>query len=298
MTDEERGCPMGYGSKPPKNVRKIEKTMESDFRENMSYADFLQLDKLLKLQGNFETDHDAMLFCIIHQCSELWIKLMVFELEAAMQDIKNREINLAMKKMSRICRIQENLIQSWSILTTLTATDFMRFRDTLAKSSGFQSYGYRTLEFLLGNKNEKMLAFHRHDKEVYDQLRKYCDMPSVYELSIEVLAEHFPIADKVLNRNFAKPYVPDDSVMLAWKEVYTHPQQYWQLYELGEKLADIEDNFQIWRFRHMRSVARIIGYRSGTGGSSGVPFLEKALDIRFFPELFDVRDHLEPTIHD
>lgn len=300
MTDDKHSkCPFGYGStdtpkptgeKPnPKNVREIEDGVKKDFANDMSYGDYLKLNPLLSLQNPLSDEHDEMLFIIIHQASELWIKLAVFELESAMTDIKNRNFDNALKKLARISRIQEQLTQSWTILATLTPSDYLKFRDDLGHSSGFQSYGYRTLEFLLGNKNPDMLNVHKHDDDVYNTLKKHGDAPSVYDLTIQVLAEHFPIDQSVLNRDFTQPYTPHDSVQQAWKTVYENAEEYWILYALGEKLVDIEDSFQMWRFRHLSTVTRIIGFRTGTGGSSGVAFLKKALDIRFFPELFDVR---------
>lgn len=290
MTDKQGKCPFGYGNTD--NVRHIEESIKKDFSKSMSYGDYLNLEKLLQLQTPLSDHHDEMLFIIIHQASELWIKLAVFELQGAMDDIVERDIDSSLKKLSRISRIQEQLTQSWSILSTLTPADYLQFRDDLGNSSGFQSYGYRSLEFMLGNKNRAMLQVHKHDKSVYETLKKYSDTPSVYELALQVLAEHFPIAPQVLDRDFSKPYIPHDSVLQAWLQVYRNPEKYWILYALAEKLVDIEDSFQNWRFRHLSTVTRIIGFRQGTGGSSGVAFLKKALDIRFFPELFDLRTKL------
>ncbi|MGB1361175.1 MAG: tryptophan 2,3-dioxygenase [Alphaproteobacteria bacterium] len=266
--------------------------MKQDFSKDMSYGDYLNLNKLLSLQTPLSDHHDEMLFIIIHHASELWIKLAEHELAAAMKDIENDNVEQALKKLSRISRIQENLIQSWSILSTLTPADYLEFRDDLGNSSGFQSYGYRSLEFMLGNKNEKMLNVHKHDKEVYAKLKTILDAPSVYELVLQKLSQHFPIDDEVINRDFSKPYVANESVLNAWMKVYQESEKYWQFYAIAEKLVDIEDTFQNWRFRHLSTVKRIIGFKTGTGGSSGVGFLEKALEINFFPELFDVRTEL------
>ena len=306
MTDKPTGCPYGYGSEQGSepineqgnaqqnvnNIRNLEDGIQKDFSKNMSYGDYLNLEKLLDLQEPRSSQHDEMLFIIIHQASELWIKLMDHELKSAMQDLKNDNMDGVQKKLSRVNRIQEQLIQSWSVLSTLTPADYLAFRDDLGQSSGFQSYGYRAIEFMLGNKNKKMLAVHRHDKKVHDELERLLHAPSIYELVLMKLNTTFPIDKSVLERDFSEPYVPHDSVLQAWTNVYKNTDEHWQFYELAEKLVDIEDTFQYWRFKHMSTVNRIIGSKKGTGGSSGVNFLRKALEISFFPELFDVRSSL------
>ena len=274
---------------PYTNIRNIEEGVEQDFSDKMSYGDYLNMKDLLSLQTPLGDSHDEMLFIIIHQASELWIKLAGYELASAMEDIKADKFGVAQKKLSRIGRIQEQLIQSWTVLSTMTPADYLTFRDDLGESSGFQSVGYRSLEFMLGNKHKGMLNVHQHDEEAYNSLKTILEAPSVYDIVLEKLSHHYPIDGVVLNRDVTEPYVFNKSVLDAWKNVYKNSHEQWELYELAEKLVDIEDWFQQWRHRHLSTVVRVIGFRKGTGGSSGVEFLKKALDISFFPELYEVR---------
>ena len=234
-----------------------------------------------------------MLFIIIHQASELWLKLAGHELEAAIRFVRGNDYRQAFKVIARVKLILNQLTQSWSILSTLTPVDYLKFRDALGPASGFQSYSYRKMEFLLGNKNEKLVAVHRHDEEVHTELMRILGEPSLYDVVLQKLsASGFDIDPQCLDRDFRQPYAANESVQAAWNTIYNNPEEHFELYELAEKLVDIEDAFQNWRFKHMYTVQRIIGNRMGTGGSTGVPFLKKALEISFFPELFAIRTHL------
>ena len=276
-----------------KNYRELEESIHTDLKDRMSYGEYLHLPDILNAQHLRSDQHDEMLFVIIHQASELWLKLAGHELEAAIRNVKEDDFRHAFKVIARVKLILTQLTQSWSILSTLTPVDYLKFRDTLGPASGFQSYGYRKLEFLLGNKNKKLIEVHRHDSDVYDELSRVLNEPSVYDVVLRKLsAVGFDIDEEKLERDFSQPYEANDSVQAAWHTIYTNPESYFELYELAEKLVDIEDAFQNWRFKHMYTVQRIIGNRMGTGGSSGVSFLKKAIDVSFFPELFALRTEL------
>ncbi|GIO06625.1 tryptophan 2,3-dioxygenase [Brevibacillus reuszeri] len=271
----------------------LEKDIHTDFKKEMTYGDYLQLDKILSSQVMQSTHHDEMLFIIIHQVSELWMKQIRHELGAAMESIRNQELEPAFKMFSRVSRIQQQLIKSWDVLSTLTPADYMQFRDKLGHSSGFQSYQNRLIEFMLGYKNSHVLAVYQHDSELYAQMNSALQAPSIYDASIMAMAERgLPIDPKCLNRDWSEPYQPNESVEQAWLTVYRNVNQYWDLYELAEKLVDIASQQQQWRFNHMTTVERIIGQKPGTGGSSGVNYLRRALDHRFFPELWSLRTQL------
>lgn len=277
----------------PKNYRELEQGIHTDLKDRMSYGGYLHLPEILNAQHLLSDEHDEMLFVIIHQASELWLKLAGHEVEAAIRNIRENDFRHAFKVIARVKLILMQLTQSWSILSTMTPVDYLKFRDTLGPASGFQSYGYRKLEFLLGNKNSKLVEVHRHDPDVYEALREVLHAPSLYDVVLQKLdGEGLEIDAGVLDRDFSQPYEPEESVRAAWLRVYRDPDKYFELYELAEKLVDIEDAFQNWRFRHMYTVQRIIGHRQGTGGSSGVPFLKKAIDTSFFPELFEIRSDL------
>jgi tryptophan 2,3-dioxygenase len=278
---------------PYQNFREMEKTIHTDFNNDMSYGDYLKLDQILTAQSPLSDQHDEMLFIIIHQASELWLKLAGHELSVAIENLKQGDFGHAFKVISRVKQIFNQLTQSWNILSTLTPVDYLKFRDSLGHSSGFQSYGYRKLEFLLGNKNQSLLKVHENDPNVYQDLKSTLEAPSIYDVTLSILAERgLQIDEAYLKRDVCEPYIKNDSVLKAWIEVYRDADTYFELYELAEKLVDIEDSFQQWRFKHMYTVQRIIGNKIGTGGSSGVSFLKKALDISFFPELFELRTHL------
>ncbi|MBQ4845524.1 tryptophan 2,3-dioxygenase [Pseudoalteromonas sp. MMG013] len=289
-------CP--YSNKPTDpegqtNYRAIEDNIHTDFKDDMSYGDYLNLEKVLNAQHPLSNQHDEMLFIVIHQASELWIKLAGHELNEAVENIKSGDFGHAFKVIARVKQILSQLTQSWGILSTLTPVDYLKFRDTLGHSSGFQSYGYRKIEFLLGNKNAELLKVHESNPQVHQELQYILNQPSLYDEALLALKSHgLPIDKAVLERDFSLPYQANKSVLNAWLTVYQNAEQYFHLYELAEKLVDIEDSFQQWRFKHMYTVQRIIGNKIGTGGSSGVSFLKKALDISFFPELFELRTHL------
>jgi len=275
------------------NSRAVEDSIHTDFNNEMSYGDYLKLDQILSAQQPLSNQHDEMLFIIIHQSSELWLKLAGHELSCAVQYIQQNNLGPAFKVIARVKQIFIQLTQSWNILSTLTPSDYLKFRDDLGRSSGFQSYGYRKLEFLLGNKNKDMLKVHESAPAVHQELEQLLNQPSLYDEVIKALvSKDFTIDASVTNRDFTLPYQSNASVLTAWITVYQQPEKYFELYELAEKLVDIEDSFQQWRFKHMYTVQRIIGHKQGTGGSSGVSFLKKALDVSLFPELFEVRTHL------
>ncbi|MDN3653332.1 tryptophan 2,3-dioxygenase family protein [Thalassotalea ponticola] len=275
------------------NKRDLEEGIHSDFSTDMSYADYLCLEQVLNAQKPLTNEHDEMLFITIHQASELWIKLAGYEISSAINSLNNGDFGQAFKVIARVKQIFVQLTQSWGVLSTLTPVDYLKFRDALGRSSGFQSYGYRKLEFLLGNKNIDMLKVHKSNEQAYQELSQICAEPSLYDHAIKALATAgFNIDQQCLERDFNQPYKANESVLEAWLGVYHHSEEYFELYELAEKLMDIEDAFQNWRFKHMYTVQRIIGNKQGTGGSSGVGFLKKALDISFFPELLELRTRL------
>ncbi len=280
-------------SRTPKNYRELEDSIHTDLKDRMTYGRYLHLPDVLNAQHPLTDQHDEMLFIVIHQASELWLKLAGHEVEAAIRNVAEHDFRHAFKVIARVKLILTQLTQSWSILSTMTPVDYLKFRDALGPASGFQSYAYRKLEFLLGNKNRKLVEVHRHDPEVFDELNKVLAEPSLYDVVLRKLSDDgFEIDEQKLERDFSLPYEADDSVKAAWLAIYREPDKYFELYELAEKLVDIEDAFQLWRFKHMYTVQRIIGNRRGTGGSSGVPFLKQAIETSFFPELFAIRTEL------
>lgn len=271
----------------------LEKGIMTDFQKDMSYGDYLHLDKILSAQHRLSDHHDEMLFIIIHQASELWMKLILHEISAATECIRRNDLEPSFKMLSRVSRIQHQLIQSWSVLATLTPSEYMEFRDKLGHSSGFQSYQNRLIEFALGNKNAHMLMVYQHQKELHEKLTAALNQPSIYDAAINALAVRgLPVDEEALDRDWSQNYQPNASVEEAWLTVYRNVEQYWDLYELAEKLVDIGSQQQLWRFNHMTTVERIIGHKQGTGGSSGVTYLKKALDHHFFPELWSLRTKL------
>ncbi|WP_339212848.1 tryptophan 2,3-dioxygenase [Solibacillus sp. FSL W8-0372] len=267
-----------------------EKDIHTDFREDMTYGEYLSLDAILNNQNRLSNHHDEMLFIIIHQVSELWMKLIIHEMQGAIQAIERGEMQPAFKMLARVSKIQMQIIQAWDVLATMTPAEYLQFRDDLGKASGFQSYQYRLIEFSLGYKTPHILKIYEKEKDVLARLKEAYSAPSIYDVSIKALAKAgLPVNEALLNRDFSVVYSGDDSVAAAWKTVYENTDKYWDLYQLGEKLVDIEDSLQQWRFRHMKTVERIIGFKVGTGGSSGVNYLRQVLDHRFFPELWDLR---------
>jgi tryptophan 2,3-dioxygenase len=264
-----------------------------DMRGAMSYGDYLQLDHLLAAQTPLTGQHDEMLFIVIHQASELWIKLCLHEIAGAIRQIRADELGPAFKMMSRVARVQVNLIQSWEILSTMTPFDYSSFRSALGKSSGFQSFQYRMLEFRLGNKNREMARVYEGQTAAAAAVQAALTEPSIYDEALALLARRgLPVPQEKLARDFAEPYVSDPRVTEAWRQVYRDAETHWDLYELAEKLVDLEYRFHLWRYSHMKTVERIIGSKPGTGGTSGVNYLKKALDLRFYPELWDVRTEI------
>jgi tryptophan 2,3-dioxygenase len=262
-------------------------------REGMSYSDYLALDKILNAQQPLSTAHDEILFIIQHQTSELWMKLAIHELSATCRLIAADDLQPAFKTLSRVSRILEQLNSAWDVLRTMTPSEYTQFRATLGTSSGFQSYQYRLIEFLAGNKNAAMMRVHANDKPVLGRLEAVRQAPSIYDLTIRVLHRRgFGIDPSVIERDVSLSHEANDSVRAAWLSVYRDPARFWELYELGEKLVDFEDYFRRWRFNHVTTVERVIGFKRGTGGSSGVSYLRKMLDVVLFPELWQVRTEL------
>lgn len=262
----------------------------TDFAEAMSYGGYLQLDRILDAQAPRSGTHDEMLFVIIHQVSELWMKLMLHELEAALALVRGDTLRPAFKMLARIKRIQEQLIGAWSVLTTMTPADYSRFREALGQSSGFQSYQYRSIEFILGNKQPAMLKPHAHDASLHGRLKTLLERPSLYDEATRMLARRgFAIDAGQLERDWSEAHQFDQSIHDAWLAVYRDPERHWELYEFAENLLDIEDLFETWRFRHANTVERIIGMKKGTGGTSGVQYLRRQIGTRIFVELWAVR---------
>ena len=264
-----------------------------DFREAMSYADYLGLAELLACQHPLTGQHDETLFIVIHQASELWIKLCLHEIAGAIRQIRSDDLGPAFKMMARVARVQANLIQSWEILSTMTPFDYSSFRAALGKSSGFQSFQYRVLEFRMGNKNAQMARVFDSNPRIAALVKSALEEPSIYDESLALLARRgFAVPPEKLERDFSQSYVSDPRVTEAWRQVYRDVETHWDLYELAEKLVDLEYRFHLWRYSHMKTVERIIGSKPGTGGTSGVNYLKKALDLRFYPELWDVRTEI------
>ncbi len=270
-----------------------EEGAEMAFDGRMSYGDYLHLDSVLAAQHPLSDAHDEMLFIIQHQTSELWMKLAIHELTAAKARIAADDLQPAFKMLTRVARIFEQLNLAWQVLRTMTPSEYSEFRGRLGQSSGFQSWQYRAIEYLAGNKNAAMLRPHAHLPEIYDRLDRLRCEPSLYDEALRLLSRSgFAIDPQVLSRDPAEPYRPDASVSAAWIAVYREPTRYWSLYELAEKLVDFEDYFRRWRFNHVTTVERIIGFKRGTGGTSGVAYLKRMLDVVLFPELWSIRAEL------
>jgi tryptophan 2,3-dioxygenase len=262
-------------------------------RKEICYSGYLQLDKILQAQQPLSTAHDEMLFIVQHQTSELWMKLAIHELSATCRLIAADDLQPAFKTLSRVSRILEQLNSAWDVLRTMTPSEYTEFRGLLGQSSGFQSLQYRVIEFLVGNKNAAMTHIHADDEAVAARLEAVRRAPSIYDLTIQLLHRRGLGIDKaVLERDVSVPHVVSDSVLNAWLSVYQDPTRFWELYELAEKLVDFEDYFRRWRFNHVTTVERIIGFKRGTGGTSGVSYLRKMLDVVLFPELWQVRTQL------
>ncbi|MBN8750672.1 MAG: tryptophan 2,3-dioxygenase [Variovorax sp.] len=267
-----------------------------DFSQSMSYGDYLHLDEVLNAQHPLSPAHDEMLFIIQHQTSELWMKLMLHELRAAIAAIANPTNNTkpeAFKMLARVTRIMEQLVNAWTVLSTMTPPEYSAMRPYLASSSGFQSAQYRCIEFALGNKNAAMLKPHAHRPELLAQVEAAWRAPSLYDEALRLMKrEGVDVPADRLARDWTQPYVASPGVEEAWLTVYRDPHAHWDLYQLGEKLTDIEDAFRLWRFRHVTTVERVIGFKRGTGGTGGVSYLRKMLDVVLFPELWTLRTNL------
>ena len=264
-----------------------------DFSRDMSYADYLHLDAVLTAQHPLSPAHDEMLFIVQHQTSELWMKLMLHELSAAVACIARDELGTAFKMLARVSKIMEQLVHAWDVLATMTPPEYSAIRPYLSNSSGFQSWQYRCIEFMLGNKNAAMLKPHSHRPELLARVEAAWRAPSLYDESLRLLARRgLPLPATHLQRDWTQPYEASDGVEAAWLSVYRDPGHHWDLYQLGEELTDLEDAFRLWRFRHVTTVERIIGFKRGTGGTSGVGYLRKMLDVVLFPEIWKLRTDL------
>lgn len=270
-----------------------EEKAQLDFSKSMSYGDYLHLDQILSAQHPLSPAHDELLFIVQHQTSELWMKLMLHELHAAIACIAEEKLPDAFKMLARVSRIMEQLVNAWTVLSTMTPPEYTAMRPYLANSSGFQSAQYRCIEFALGNKNAAMLKPHAHRADLLAQVDAAYRAPSLYDESLRLLARHgLPVPADRLERDWTQPYEPSDGVEAAWLTVYRNPHDHWDLYQLGEKLTDLEDAFRLWRFRHVTTVERVIGFKRGTGGTGGVSYLRKMLDVVLFPEIWKLRTDL------
>lgn len=275
------------------SFRPIEESVTTDLAGKMTYEGYLHLDTLLDAQRPVSDHHDEMLFIIQHQVTELWLKQLVHELRSAMSLIAADDLPPALKRLARIKVIQRQMFEQWAVLATLTPIEYAQFRDDLGQASGFQSLQYRIVEFLLGNKNAGMVDVFSYDPSGQSTLRDDLEAPSLYEEFLRYLARGgYAVPAEVIDRDWTQPYAPDAGVTAVFKTVYDDPDGHWEAYEMCEELVDVEESFQLWRYRHMLTVERVIGFKRGTGGSSGVAFLRKALELTFFPELLDVRTHI------
>ena len=270
-----------------------EEGAQLDFSRDMSYGDYLHLDQILSAQHPLSPAHDELLFIVQHQTSELWMKLMLHELRAAIRCVAGDDLHSAFKMLSRVSRIMEQLVGAWSVLSTMTPPEYTAIRPYLSNSSGFQSAQYRCIEFALGNKNAAMLKPHAHHPARLAEVDAAWRAPSVYDEALRLMARsRIDVPADRLERDWTLPYEASDAVHQAWLVVYRDPKQHWDLYQLGEKLVDLEDAFRLWRFRHVTTVERVIGFKRGTGGTGGVSYLRKMLDVVLFPELWRIRTEL------
>ena len=270
-----------------------EEGAQLDFSRDMSYGDYLHLDQILSAQHPLSPAHDELLFIVQHQTSELWMKLMLHELRAAIRSVAGDDLHSAFKMLSRVSRIMEQLVGAWTVLSTMTPPEYTAIRPYLSNSSGFQSAQYRCIEFALGNKNAAMLKPHAHHPARLAEVDAAWRAPSVYDEALRLMARSgIDVPADRLERDWTLPYEASDAVHQAWLVVYRDPKQHWDLYQLGEKLVDLEDAFRLWRFRHVTTVERVIGFKRGTGGTGGVSYLRKMLDVVLFPELWRIRTEL------
>ncbi|WP_295375269.1 tryptophan 2,3-dioxygenase [uncultured Pseudacidovorax sp.] len=294
MNSSTSAGPAEGGALPEQIVH--EEKAQLDFSQSMSYGDYLHLDEILSAQHPLSPTHDELLFIVQHQTSELWMKLMLHELTAATAAIANPSENTkpeAFKMLARVTRIMEQLVGAWTVLSTMTPPEYTAMRPYLANSSGFQSAQYRCIEFALGNKNAAMLKPHAHRPHLLAMVDAAWRRPSLYDETLRLMArEGLAIPTDKLERDWTQPYTASEAVQEAWLTVYRDPKAHWDLYQLGEKLTDIEDAFRLWRFRHVTTVERVIGFKRGTGGTGGVSYLRKMLDVVLFPELWTLRTEL------
>jgi tryptophan 2,3-dioxygenase len=261
-----------------------------DLTNSLSYSQYLGLDKLLDAQHPLSYEHDEMLFIVIHQVSELWMKLCLHELDTVVDCVRRDDLGPTFKRLARVSTIQQQLLQAWDVLATITPYDYSAFRNTLGRSSGFQSAQYRQLEFLIGNKNAELIEVFRTDPPAYEMLERALRAPSLYDEVLRLLSRRgLDVPPQAIDRDFSLPYQASKQVAAAWLSVYHNSVKDWDLYELAERLVDLDYKFQLWRFTHVKTVERIIGYKRGSGGTSGVAYLTKALDLKFFPELWTIR---------
>ena len=270
-----------------------EERAQLDFSQSMSYGDYLQLDAILTAQKPLSPAHDEMLFIVQHQTSELWMKLMLHELRAAIGHIARDELPPAFKMLARVSKIMEQLVHAWDVLATMTPPEYSAMRPYLGQSSGFQSYQYRCIEFSMGNKNRAMLKPHEHRADLLAQVQAAYEAPSLYDEALRLMAlRGIAVPASHTERDWTQPYAESEAVEQAWLTVYRNPEQHWDLYQLGEELTDLEDAFRLWRFRHVTTVERVIGFKRGTGGTGGVSYLRKMLDVVLFPEIWRLRTNL------
>ncbi len=278
-------------SKPESIVH--EEKAQLDFSRDMSYGDYLQLDAILNAQKPLSPAHDELLFIVQHQTSELWMKLMLHELTAAIDNIARDDLNPAFKQLARVSKIMEQLVHAWDVLATMTPPEYSAIRPYLGHSSGFQSFQYRCIEFAMGNKNAAMLKPHAHHPDRAAMVQAAYEAPSLYDECLRLLARRgIAVPTSHTERDWTQPYQASDGVEQAWLQVYRNPKQHWDLYQLGEELTDLEDAFRLWRFRHVTTVERVIGFKRGTGGTGGVSYLRKMLDVVLFPEIWTLRTAL------
>jgi tryptophan 2,3-dioxygenase len=280
---------------PPSGAQSIvhDEYAKLDFSQDMSYGDYLHLDQVLNAQHPRSPDHNEMLFIVQHQTSELWMKLMLHELDAAINSVAGDQLGTAFKMLARVSRIMEQLVHAWDVLATMTPPEYSAIRPYLSSSSGFQSWQYRCIEFRLGNKNAAMLEPHRHRADLLAQVEAAYQAPSLYDESLRLLARRgLPVPPSHRARDWTQAYAASAEVEAAWLAVYRDPGRHWDLYQLGEELTDLEDAFRLWRFRHVTTVERVIGFKRGTGGTSGVGYLRKMLDVVLFPEIWTLRTAL------
>ncbi|MDR9483596.1 MULTISPECIES: tryptophan 2,3-dioxygenase [Sediminimonas] len=265
---------------------------QMSFDGRMSYTDYLGLDAILTAQHPRSDAHDEMLFIVQHQTSELWMRLAIHEIDAARAAMEAGELRKAFKMLARVARIFEQLNSAWDVLRTMTPSDYTRFRPALGQSSGFQSWQYRLIEFMLGNRNTAMMRPHAHREDLTARLGAELTRPSLYDVALRRLHGSMPLPDAVLSRDVAATHSPSPEVRAAWSAVYRDPEAHWELYELAEKLVDLEDYFRRWRFNHVTTVERVIGFKRGTGGTGGVSYLRRMLEVELFPELWHLRTNL------